>query len=268
MHPVTLVEESPFAAFSAHPRICLLYNAQFVGLSSAMLWFDGKTSWTVVSDLPRCYLLAGLSWNKGLTQRFYGAEAQQVPHFEAGLSDRENQIPKTPEEFREWAIEDMPRLAALIEEKLNLEHKLSLGVEVSAESLELPLVEDSAGRGNQTANVYLVAHPEAFLQKRTPTSPWDRLLHFWITDDEYGRLFDLLHGTAASKRDFQMLARIAEQDVYGSLAFQFADVVVLAAECEVIAGDSNAQVGEIVEKILLVCRSAMAYNLGLVVEGN
>jgi hypothetical protein len=190
MHPVTLVEESPFAAFSAHPRICLLYNAQFVGLSSAMLWFDGKTSWTVVSDLPRCYLLAGLSWNKGLTQRFYGAEAQQVPHFEAGLSDRENQIPKTPEEFREWAIEDMPRLAALIEEKLNLEHKLSLGVEVSAESLELPLVEDSAGRGNQTANVYLVAHPEAFLQKRTPTSPWDRLLHFWITDDEYGRLFD------------------------------------------------------------------------------
>jgi hypothetical protein len=43
-------------------------------------------------------------------------------------------------------------------------------------------------------------------------------------------------------------------------------VVVLAAESEVIAGDSNAWVGDIVNKILHVCRSAMAYDLGLVVE--
>src|ERR1035438_9591204 len=69
IHRVTIVPESPFAGFSAHPRICLLDNAWF-GVLNPPCSGSGKTGWTLACDLPRCYVLAGLSWNKGLTGRF------------------------------------------------------------------------------------------------------------------------------------------------------------------------------------------------------
>jgi len=129
IHRVTLVPESPYAGFSGHPRICLLDNGPFGSLNPVMLWFKGKTSWMVVGDLPRCYILANLAWNTGLAGRFYSPVLEQSRPAELIDQEpsREIAIPSSLEEFREWAIEDMPAVAKLIEQRLDLKHKPSLG---------------------------------------------------------------------------------------------------------------------------------------------
>lgn len=114
-------------------------------------------------------------------------------------AEQEKPLPSSPEELRQWEIEDMSTLAAFIEEQLELKDKPSLGVEVSTANLEFQLVEDVAATSNETVNVLLAAEPEAFLNKRTRTSEYDRVLHSWITDEEYGQLYDALHDTRTGR---------------------------------------------------------------------
>jgi hypothetical protein len=159
-------------------------------LNPAMLRFPGKTSWMILSDLPRCYLAATVAWKKPSAGIFYTPvpEESDFTVVNTPEAEQEKPLPSSSEELRHWAIEDMPALAAFIEEHLELGDNPSLGVEVSTADLELSLVEDAAATGNETVNVLLAADREAFLSKRTPTSEYDRLLHSWITDEEYGRL--------------------------------------------------------------------------------
>ncbi len=233
-----------------------------------MLWFRGKTSWIVGGDLPRCYILANLAWNTGLPGRFYSPVPEQSQPAELIDQEpsREIAIPSSPEEFREWAIADMPALARLIEQRLDLEHKPSLGIEFSTTSLEYPLIEDAAAIGNQRVTVYLVAAPKAFLENRRPTSAYDRLLHSWITDEEYGQLYDALHDTP-QWRNLPILARLAEEGVYSVLAIESVEVARLIDECEVAVLE-YPQLKTTFDTIHRVCRSAMAYQLGLVIVGD
>jgi hypothetical protein len=267
---VTLVPESPYAnGFSSYPRICFLDNGPFGLLNRAMPRFPGKTSWVILSDLPRCYLAATVAWKKPSAGSFYTPvpEESDFTVVNTPEAEQEKPLPSSSEELRQWAIEDVPALAAFIEEQLELKDKPSLGVEVSTADLELPLVEDAAATGNETVNVLLAADPEAFLNKRTPTSEYDRLLHSWITDEEYGRLYDALRDTL-HWQNLPMLARIAEQGIYGVLTIQRQDVPQLASECELAARDPTLNLTDTLNKILRVSRSAMAYNLGLVIEGD
>jgi hypothetical protein len=134
IHPVTLVPESLYATgFSLYPRICLLDDAQFGVLSRAMLWFPGKTSWVVFSDRPRCYLAAIVAWKKPAAGTFYTPYREQ-PDLTVKTSlepEGDYPLPSSPEELRQRAINDMPALAAYIEDKLDLKEKPSLGVDVS-----------------------------------------------------------------------------------------------------------------------------------------
>jgi hypothetical protein len=270
IHRVMLVPESPYAnGFSSYPRICFLDNGPFGLLNPAMLKFPGKASWMILSDLPRCYLAATVARKKSRAGSFYTSIPDQSDFTVVNTPEPEQEkpLPSSSEELRQWAIEDMPTLAAFIEEQLELKDKPSLGVEVSTANLELPLVEDAAATGNETVNVLLAADPEAFLTKRTPTSEYDRLLHSWITDEEYGRLYDALHDTP-HWQNLPMLARIAEQGIYGVLTIQRQDVAQLANECALAARDATLKLTATLNKILRVSRSAMAYRLGLVIEGD
>jgi hypothetical protein len=204
----------------------------------------------------------------GLAGRFYSPVPEQSQPAELVDQDplREIAVPSSMEEFREWAIEDMPALATLIEQRLDLKDKPSLRVEFSTTSLEHPLIEDSAATGNQTVNVLLAADPEGYLENRRPTSEYDRLLHSWITDEEYGQLYDALHDTP-EWRNLPTLARLAEEGIYGVITIDNVEVARLIAECEVAVLEYSHLKGTF-EKIHRVCQSAMAYKLGLVIEGN
>ena len=265
IHRATLVTESPYAGFSGYPRICLRDDGPFGSLNPVMLWFKGKTSWMVVGDLPRCYVLANLAWDAG---RFYSPLSEKSERAEPIDQDppREIAVPSSLEEFREWAIEDMPALATLIEQRLDLRDKPSLGVEFSAASLEHPLIEDAAATGNQRVNVSLVADPGAYLENRRPTSEYDRLLHAWLTDEEYGHLYDALHDTP-QWRNLPILARLVEEGIYSALAIESVEVARLIDESEVAVLEYPHLKGAF-DTIHRVCRSAMAYKLGLVIEGD
>lgn len=268
IHRVTLVPESPYAGFSGHPRICLLDDGPFGSLNPVMLRFQGKTSWMVVGDLPRCYILANLAWNTDLAGRFYSPVSEQSQTAELIDQDplRAIAVPSSIEEFREWAIEDMPALATLIEQRLDLKDKPSLGVEFSKTNLEFPLIEDSAATGNQRVNALLAADPVGYLENRRTTSEYDRLLHSWITDEEYGQLYDSLHDTP-QWRNLPILARLAEQGIYGVLAIESVEIARLIDECKVAVLEYPHLTGAF-DTIHRVCRSAIAYKLGLVIEGD
>ena len=269
IHRVTLVPESPFAGYSGQPRICLLDDGPFASLNPVIFRFQGKASWMVVGDLPRCYILANLASNTGVAGSFYSPVPEQSQP--AGLISqdppREIALPSSPEEFRQWAIEDMPALATFIEQRLDLKDKPTLGVAFTANSLDHPLIEDAAPAGGQRVNVCLVADPTAYSENRRPTSKYDRLLHSWITDKEYGQLYQALQDNPQSQ-NLPLLAQIAQEGIYSALTIEAADVPRLMTECEVAALKSSSHLNGILDKIQRVCRSARAYNLGLFIEGD
>jgi hypothetical protein len=269
IHRVTVVQESPYAGgFSEYPRICFLEDGPFGKLNLELVWFKGKTAWMVLSDLPRCYLAATVAWEIPTAGHFYTPipdESQTT--INAPEAEPETVLPSSLDQLRQWAIEDMPVLAAYIEQKLDLRDKPSLGVVVSTVDLELPLIEDAEATGNERVTALLTADPERFLIERVPTSEYDRVLHSWITDEEYSRAYDALHDTPHWDRS-PVLARVVEQGIYGVLGIPQAEVAVLKNECEVAARDSNLGLTDTLNKILRVCRSAMAYQLGLVIEGD
>lgn len=270
IHRVTLVAESPYATgFSVYPRICLLDDGHFGMLNPAMLWFPGKTSWVIYSDLPRCYLAASIAWKKPAAGSFYSPCPEQADLTIETSSEPEPDypLPSSPEELRQWAIDDMPALATYLEDKLNLQGKPSLGIEVSSAELDLPLIEDSTATGDQTVTVLLAADPERFLTERRPTSTYDRVLHAWIDDEEYGRVYDVLHDSPYWQR-FPTLARVIEQGIYGVLGLSQEEVRNLKHECELAVNTANLGVTDTLTKIARVCRSALAYKLGLVIEGD
>jgi len=120
--------------------------------------------------------------------------------------------------------------------------------------------------GSQRVNIYLVAAPKAYPENRRPTSAYDRLLHAWITDEEYGQLYDALHDTP-QWRNLPILARLAEEGIYGALAIEGVEVARLIDECEVAVLEYPHLKGTF-DTIHRVCRSAMASKLGLVIEGD
>lgn len=270
IHRVTVLQESPYArGFSSYPRICFLNDGLFGKLNRELVRFQGKTAWMLVSDLPRCYLAATVTRKMPAAGHFYTPipEESQTTIANAPEAEPETVLPPSLDQLRLWAIEDMPALAAYIEQKLNLRDKPSLGIVVSTVDLELPLIEDAEATGDETVTAVLTADPERFLIERAPTSEYDRVLHSWITDEEYGRAYDALHDTPHWQR-FPVLARVVEQGIYGVLGISRVEVAELKNECEVAIRDSNLGLTDTLNKILRVCRSAMAYQLGLVMEGN
>jgi hypothetical protein len=223
----------------------------------------------LLSDLPRCYLAATVVRKMPAARHFYTPipEESQTTIANAPDAERETVLPSSLDQLWQWAIEDMPLLAAYIEQKLDLRDKPSLGVVVSTVDLELPFIEDAEATGNERVTALLTADPERFLIERAPTSEYDRVLHSWITDEEYGRAYDALHDTPHWQR-FPVLARVVEQGIYGVLGISHSEVAELKNECEVAARDSNLGLTDTLTKILRVCRSAMAYQLGLVIEGD
>ena len=129
------------------------------------------------------------------------------------------------------------------------------------------MIEDSAAIGNETVTVLLAADPQRFLTEPRPTSNYDRVLHSWINDEEYGRVYEVLHDSSHWQQ-FPTLARVIEQGIYGALGLSQEEVRNLKRECEIAAQDPRLGVTDTLSKIVRVCRSALAYELGLVIEGD
>jgi hypothetical protein len=80
-------------------------------------------------------------------------------------------------------------------------------------------------------------------------------------------VYDVLHDSPHWQR-FPTLARVIEQGVYGVLGLSQEEVRNLKHECELAAHDPSLGVTDTLSKIVRVCRSALAYQLGLAIEGD
>jgi hypothetical protein len=177
-----------------------------------------------------------------------------------------------PDEFRSRMVAEIPKLAAFLDSALRLEDKVPLGFEVSHQDLELPLLEDRSGPGD---GVLLVADPVKYVSTGLSTSPYDRTLHFWITDEEALRLSSEISqpwGKDQVPNDresnhWPLLSKVAAAK-YGGLVVLPGQVSSLESEAaDLKSKTKSTSLREALERISSVCRSAQNYRLGLYVYG-
>jgi hypothetical protein len=177
-----------------------------------------------------------------------------------------------PEEFKAKMVHELPKLALFTEEVLDLSGKLPLGVKISDQSLELPLMKDRSGPGY---GVILAADPVRYVSTRLSTSPFDRMLHFWITDDEANQLWseismfetELNNGDERAAPRYPMLSKVAGAK-YGGLVVLPSEVTSIALESATLQERTeNGTLKLALERISSVCMSAESYHLGIYVPG-
>src|SRR5258708_7761074 len=152
---LVLVPASSHAQLAGLPHFCWRSTEDgmdaFRLLPQVLVQFSGKTEWNLIGDLPRICIFAQPKGTFELTE-------QEV------------------EEFTNNVKEDIPKLAALIEQALGLGPKSSLMFEEPCSTLDVPLMTDYFER-NTIANILLVRDPDRFLRRGGPPSDFDRSLH-------------------------------------------------------------------------------------------
>jgi hypothetical protein len=242
LHSLVLVEPSRYFPIPAGwPHICWLATPELGVLNTLVPLFRGSNRWVLISDMPRECLVAKMP---------EGAPDPSEPTW-----------PRFVESFQASAVAELPAFAGFIEKSLNLSDKRSLGIALSNDDLELPLIEDRLGPGRFSV---VTADPDKYATNPgMPTSPFDRTLHFWITEDEY----DDLYAEIEKSSDANLLRRIAEGS-YQNVVIEPEEVGDLASECTRLEGrTSNARLVGALRRIRSVCTSAKNYKLGICIPG-
>lgn len=237
LHPVTVVDEAPFFRVG-WPHLCVMDSPKFWPLVRVLARYPGSGSWYMFSDLPRLCVV--------VQPNLRHAESPDVPM----------------NEFRARMIAEIPSVARFIDQELKLESRPEQGFEISNQKLELPLIEDRSGPGG---GALLVADPAQFVKTGVATSSLDRAVHFWITEQEAEELYQVTHTGADERRSaWQLLAQISEP--YTPVVIPPSEVAELAFECDQLRnGNASLTLKNALDRILLICRSAQSYHLGIYV---
>jgi hypothetical protein len=110
-------------------------------------------------------------------------------------------------------------------------------------------------------NIYLVREPERFNPAHGPTSDYDRILHFGLSEDQAFALTDLAKGS------YTILERFYEP--YKDQQILPAEIPLLESEClSLKQNTSDAQILDALNKILSICKSARHYDLGIFIDSD
>ncbi len=282
---VKVVNAHPFFRMP-WPHICWVDAPELhpeEGFASILHKYPGKGSWFVIPDQPRLCLFVAPNSMRGespfvVREGLRGQWKEQVEAIVKGLDASGMTAPwratpfVDPDQFRAEKVLEMANLGVYLEQALGVEGKPSLGVEFSNESLELPLMEDRAGPGG---GVLLVSDPLKFAENGMLTSPYDRRIHFWVTEDEGNELYSEIStlvqsaGNSEEQNKWALLQRVAAAgSEYGGLVVYPEQVPQLAAEATEFATKSRAAPArDALEKIESICRSAGNYRLGICIHG-
>jgi hypothetical protein len=260
--PVTVVKDSPFSIIN-WPHFCWVSTKELSHLTPALLArYPGKGSWTVVSDHPRVCLVVQPSFRRGESYAEFDELAKRIGTDKGDLRSNSSPDMKNEPSFRTEMIREIPNLASFIEGELNLESKPSLGVHFSTESFELPFMEDHAGQGG---SIILALDPAEFVRTRLSTSPFDRAIHFWLTEEEERELY--LETSTSGSPSMPLLMQVA-QSGFGGLILPPGQMAQLATESAALKlKTSNYRVHAALDKLLSICRSAEYYHLGIYIPG-
>jgi len=243
LYRITPVQDSPFGRSLGLPHVCFLASgredeADFKDLGSALNQFESEGEWFLTSDFPSLCVLAQPKAQK-YTMSLSGAL-----------------------QFRRIIISEIPLLSGWLEKRFNLGDVPALGIDLAPRDLSLPEMHDYSEPHFQ--NIYLVANPQRFQPHNLrPTSDYDRLLHFGLTEQEAMRLFDnvrddLSHSYSVVNRFYQ----------------PHQDQIVLPSEIELLREEcgrlqetkSDPDVVLATTKLLSIASSAIRYGLGIFIE--
>lgn len=266
------------------PHICWVDAPEFhpePGFAYILYRYPGRGFWSVIPDLPRLCLFVtpnSLRWESPFVVRKESREKskewvesliKRLDEFGTAMPWRASPF-VDPDQFRSEKVSEMLNLGTHLEEALGVRDKPSLGVEFSNESLELPLIEDRPGPGG---GVLLISDPVKFAESGKMTSPYDRRIHFWVTEDEGDELSLEISAQSAGKSEGQnpwaLLQEVARANSeYGGLIIYPEQIPQLAAEAnEFVTKSRSASARGALEKIESICRSARNYRLGIRIHG-
>ncbi len=272
-HVVVFPESQYFRGPSL--RVCWLDATEFRGLDDVLWKYPGVGRWFFIQDLPCRCLAVEPNVLKGepfpVEETDWLQARAQLQSVETDLDNRGLHVPwgeaqiVSPEEFRATIVREIPKLAQFLEEVLSLRGKPSFGIEFSDLDLRLPLMEDQDGPG---AGVVLAADPNRYSSTKLSTSPYDRTLHFWITDHECDELWsEMSQNTRNKETDWPFLSKVVTAR-YGGLVVAPGDVDALASETARLRRETGRiSLTRALDRILSVCRSAQHYHLGLYLPG-
>ncbi len=275
LHRVVIVDDGPYLRID-FPHICWIDAEPFRQLNNALLRYPGPFRWAVFLNLPRRCLLVEPNVSRGESPFFKSESSAETSELEiTEFADRlealgvpvpwRNSPFVDPAEYRAQVVAEIPRVAAFIDKALQLEEKPSLGVEVSHESLELPLIEDHDGPGR---GVVLVTDVRKYAREKTATSQYDRAVHYWITEEEELALTkEIMTRGEDYKTKWPLLWQVGGAR-YGGLAIPREDVARLALESERLGSETDkTEIRHVLRRIQSVCRSAENYHLGIFIPG-
>ena len=240
-----LVPASSHAQLDGVPHFCWRATEDgmeaFRSLPQVLAQFSGKTEWYLIGDLPRICVFAQPKGTIEPTEQELG-------------------------EFTENVKDDIPRLAAFIEQAFGLGPKASLMFEKQDSTLDLPLMTDYF-EPNTLANILLVRDPDRFLQRWGPTSVFDRSLHCGLTAEDYG----VIRGESD---------KMSEQERQSSSPLAKFFLAILSQRSAVVRSDeveglerqldsetvSNPVHDRVIKKLASICRSARNYDLGILIQ--
>lgn len=251
--PVTVVEDSPYSTI-AWPHFCWLSTKELSVVTPALLArYPGRGSWTVFSDHPRVCLAVQPNFRKGES---YAEFSARVGNDDPGMNS------SVKGSFRPAMVEEISKLASYLEEALELKEKPTSTIQAGAGSLDLPHIEDQAGQGG---GVILASDPAQFVKTGLATSPSDRAIHFWLTEDEERALY--LELSKENPESSPLLLKIC-QSAFGGLILSAEQMPALAAESAALKGKTTDRIVEAaLDKLLSICRSAGFYHLGVYIPG-
>jgi hypothetical protein len=157
---------------------------------------------------------------------------------------------------------DITELAARIEEEFDLAHAPSLGLTI----VDAPEPDQPQGPGGPAL---LVRDPPQYLQNtHLPTSPLDREVDYWISDEEGDLMYERLHSpeeTSPQLAHLPLLARVCKSQ-YEDLTILPSEVAALKEESRRLAATAPDLKAAMV-RIARVCDLALKDGLGIIVLG-
>jgi hypothetical protein len=270
---VTVIDIGPYEKAS-FPYICWIDSTSFRLLGSTLARYPGAFRWVVVAKPPRRWLQIEPNPFRGESP-FYGTDSAALdPQGVAKVAETfekfgvnapwRNSPLVDPTDYRARLLEELPKVAAFIEKELKLEDKPSLGIDVSTNRLELPLIEDHEG----SRSVILAADPDLYAFERVPTSDLDRTVHYWVTGEEEYVLMDAIANTGGNyDENWPLLWEVAGAHD-GGAAILAQDVHRLAQEAESFRSRTqDTKLKDVLRRLVSVCRSAQNYRLGIYISG-
>jgi hypothetical protein len=165
-------------------------------------------------------------------------------------------------QIRRLAVQDIASLARFVEIELQLAGAPSHGV----------IITQTAGHAGDIGPggpALLVADPRQYLSNGfIPTSPRDKTVERWISDEEGDLMYDKLHPSdeiGSKPRDAALLKRVCESK-YEDLIILPLEVRTLREECQRMAY-SWPDLRPALDRIARICDTALSDGLGIVVLG-